>query len=47
MLNSAKAKVDKEVAMECHRLQQKIHKIHVAMDVLVYGAEKITTLTGR
>jgi len=41
---SAKAKVDELLATESHQLrQQKIHRIRAAMDVQVYGAEKVTT----
>jgi hypothetical protein len=44
MSKSAKAKVDEQLAKKSHQLQeQKIHKIHAAMEVLVYGAEKVTT----
>jgi len=41
---SAKAKVDELLARESHHLQeQKIHKIRAAMEVQLYGAEKVTT----
>jgi hypothetical protein len=44
MSKSAKAKVDEQLATESHQLRdQKIHKIRAAMEVLVYGAEKVTT----
>jgi len=44
MSNSAKAKVDQQLATESHQLQQqKIHKFHAAMEVQVYGAETDTT----
>jgi hypothetical protein len=44
MSKSAKAKLDDKLATETHQLREhKIHKIHVAMEVLVYGAEKVTT----
>jgi len=44
MLKSAKAKVDEQLARESHHLrEQKIHKISAAMEVQLYGAEKITT----
>ena len=44
MSKSAKAKVDEQLATESHQLrEQKIHKIRAAMEVLVYGAEKVTT----
>jgi len=43
MLKSAKARVDEEVARESHQLQiERIDKIHTAMNVQVYGAEKVT-----
>jgi hypothetical protein len=42
---SAKAQVDALLAWESHQLRdQKIHKISVAMQVQVYGAEKVTTI---
>jgi hypothetical protein len=41
---SVKAKVEEILARESHHLQeQKIHKIHAAMEVQLYGAEKVTT----
>jgi hypothetical protein len=44
MSKSAKAKLDEQLATESHQLrEQKIHKIFPAMEVLVYGAEKVTT----
>jgi len=44
MLKSTKAKVNKQLARESHQLQeQKIYTIHTAMDVLLYGAERVTT----
>jgi len=44
MSKSAKAKVDEQLATESHQLrEQKIHKICAAMEVQVYGAEKVTT----
>jgi hypothetical protein len=40
---SAKAKVDQLLAKDSHHLQeQKIHKICAAMEVQLYGAEKVT-----
>jgi len=43
MSKYAKAKVDEQLATESHQLRaQKIHKICAAMEVLVYGAEKVT-----
>jgi len=45
---SAKAKVDELLARESHHLrEQKIHKILAAMEVQLYGAEKVTTLKRR
>jgi hypothetical protein len=45
---SAKAKVDQLVAKDSHHLQeQKIHKICTAMEVQLYGAEKVTASRGR
>jgi hypothetical protein len=36
--------VDEQLATELHQLrEQKIHKIHAAMEVLVHGADKVTT----
>jgi len=44
MLTSAKAKVDDLLAKESHRLrEQKIYKIHATIEVLVYGAENVST----
>jgi len=44
MTKSAKAKVDELLARESHHLrEQKIHKIRAAMEVQLYGAEKVTT----
>jgi len=44
MSKSAKAQVDELLARESHQLrEQKIHKIRGAMEVQVYGAEKVTT----
>ena len=44
MSKSAKAKVDELLARESHHLrEQKIHKIRAAMEVQLYGAEKVTT----
>ena len=44
MLKSVKATVDEQLASDFHQLQeQKIHKIHAAMEVHVYRAETITT----
>jgi hypothetical protein len=41
---SAKDKVDELLARESHHLrEQKIHKICAAMEVQLYGAEKVTT----
>jgi len=43
MSKSAKAKVDELLARESHHLrEQKIHKIRAALDVQLYGAEKVT-----
>jgi len=48
MSKSAKAQVDELLARESHHLQeQKIHKIRAAMEVQLYGAEKVTTLKRR
>jgi len=45
MWKSVKAKVDDLLATEFHQLhKQKIHKIHAAMEALVYGAEKVSTI---
>jgi len=44
MSKSAKAKVDELLARESHHLrEQKIYKIRAAMEVQLYGAEKVTT----
>ena len=44
MSKSSKANMNELLATEFHQLRaQKIHRICVAMDVLVYGAEKVTT----
>jgi len=44
MSKSGKATVDELLAMESHQLrEQRIHKIRAAMEVQVYGAEKVTT----
>jgi len=44
MLKSAKAKVDDLLAKESHQLcEQKLHKIHAALEDLVYGTEKVST----
>jgi hypothetical protein len=44
MSKSAKPKVDKQLATESHQLREQIiHKMRAAMEVLVYGAEKVTT----
>jgi len=41
---SAKAKVEYLVATESYQLrEQKIHKIHAAMEALVYGAQKVSS----
>jgi len=48
MSKSAKAKVDELLARQSHHLQeQKIHRIRAAMEVQLYGAEKVTTLKRR
>jgi hypothetical protein len=44
MSQSAKAKVDEQLARESHHLrEQTIHKIRAAMEVQLYRAEKVTT----
>jgi hypothetical protein len=44
MSKTAKARVDEWLATESHQLWvQNIHKIRAAMEVLVYGADKVTT----
>jgi len=44
MLKPTKVKVDELLAIASHQLrEQKIHKISAAMDVQLYGAEKVTT----
>ena len=48
MSRSANAKVDDLLARESHLLrEQKIHKIHAAMEAVVYGAEKVSTTKRR
>ena len=45
MMKFPKATGDEQSARESYQLQeQKIHKIHAAMKVQVYGAEKVTTI---
>jgi len=45
---SAKPKVDERSATECdHLREQKIHKILAAMEVIVYGSEKVSTTKHR
>ena len=45
---SANAKVDEQLARESHQLrEQKIHNIRAAMEVQVYGAQKVTTTKQR
>ena len=44
MSKSAKAQVDELLARESHQLQeQKIHNNRAAIEVHVYGVEKVTT----
>jgi len=44
MSKSAKAKVDDLLARVSHQLgEQMIHKIHAAMEAIVYGAEMVST----
>jgi len=44
MSKSATAKVDDQLATESHQLhEQNIHKIHTALEDIVYGAEKVST----
>ena len=44
MSKTAKTQVDDELAKESHQLrEQKIHKIHAAMEAHVYGAETVST----
>ena len=44
MTKSVKAKVDEQLATESHQLrEQEIRIIRAAMEVQVYGAEKVTT----
>jgi hypothetical protein len=44
MSKSAKAKVDDLLGMESHQLcEQKIHKIHAAMEALVDGADNVSS----
>jgi len=48
MLKCAKAKVDDILATESQQLrEQKIHMIHMAMEALMYGAEKVSTTKHR
>jgi hypothetical protein len=48
MSKSVKAKEDDLLAKECHQLrEQKIHKIHGALEAVVYGAEKVSTTKRR
>jgi len=48
MMKFPKATGDEQSARESYQLQeQKIHKIHAAMKVQVYGAEKVTTINWR
>jgi len=48
MTKSGKAKVDEQLAWESYLLwEQNIHKIWVAFEVQVYGAEKVTTTKWR
>jgi len=48
MSTSVKAKVDEQLARESHQLwEQKIHKMSAAMEVQLYGAEKVTTTRQR
>jgi hypothetical protein len=48
MSKSAKAKVDELFTRESHHLrEQKIHKIRAAMEIQLYGAEKVTTSNRR
>jgi len=48
MLKSAKAKVDDLLATESPQLcEQRIHKIHAAMEALVYGADKVSSTKRR
>ena len=48
MSKSAKAQVDELLARESHQIQeQKICKIRAAMEVQVYGVEKVTTTNWR
>jgi len=48
MSKSAKAKLDDLLPTESHQLwEQKIQKIHTAMEALVYGAEKVSTTKRR
>jgi hypothetical protein len=43
---SGKSKVDEQLPIESHQLgKQKIHTIHAAIEVPVYGAEKVSTST--
>jgi len=46
--NSAKAQVDELLARESHQFrEQKIHKIHAALEVQMYMAEKVSTTQPR
>jgi len=48
MSKSAKVTVDKLLARECHQLlEQNIHQIYAAMQVQLYGAEKVTASKSR
>jgi len=48
MSKSAKAKVDDLLTKDSHQLhKQKIHKIHAAMEAVVYGAKKVSTTKRR
>jgi len=48
MSKSVKAKVDDLLATESHQLrEQKIYKIHAAMEAILYGAEKVSTIKRR
>jgi len=48
MPKSAKAQVDELLARDSHQWrEQKIHQIHCAMQVQVYGAEKVTIMKRR
>jgi len=48
MSKSVMAQVHDQLAVESHQLcKQKIHRIHAAMEALVYGAEKVSTTKRR